>query len=140
MDFDPAIAAQQVFARVRGSTELGSDLEGAIAAEDRFSNSGGKEASEAYRDLVEIGKRHPDATGFGEFLVYITWCHLMDETYPEHFKRGLALCQSLLQRDSGEDPARVRRLQAMEASYRAGLGSESEDLMDFDVDTPRGGD
>jgi len=140
MHFDPAVAARQVFSQVQASKELGEELEAAVDAEDRFSSSAGEEASEAYHELVAIGVCHPEAFAFGEFLVYITWCHLMDETHPEHFKRGLVLCQDLLTRDSGEDVERVKRLRAMEGSFRAGLGTESGDLMDFDADTPKGGD
>ena len=140
MEFDPAIAARHVFEQVQKLDELGEELEAAVEAEERFSSSAGDEASEAYRELIAIGARYPEAVTFEEFLVYITWCHLMDETYPEHFKRGLVLCQDLLQRDSGGDPERVKRLRGMEQSFRAGLGETGEDLMDFDTDTPKGGD
>jgi hypothetical protein len=64
----------------------------------------------------------------------------MDETHPEHFKRGLALCKELLKQNFGGDSGRLKRLRAMEQSFRAGLGTESGDLMDFDADTPKGGD
>lgn len=140
MNFDPAIVAWQVFTRVQASSELGAELDAAIAAQERFSTGAGDEASAAYRELVAIGSRHPEADAFGEFLVYLTWSHLMDETVPEHFQRGLALCRALLRRDPGGDPARVARLRAMEQSFRAGLGERSEDVMDFDADTLKGGD
>lgn len=140
MNFDPAIAAWQAFTRVQSSTELGEDLDAAIAAQERFSSGVGDEASEAYRELVAIGARHPEAAGFGEFLVYSTWCHLMDETVPEHFQRGAALCQALLQRETGWDVERLGRLRAMEGSFRAGLGQKTEDVMDYDADTLKGGD
>ena len=140
MEFDPAIAARQVFEQVQKSNELGEELEAVVEAEERFSSSAGDEAREAYHQLVAIGARYPEAVGFGEFLVYITWSHLMDETYPEHFKRGLALCEDLLKRDSGGDPGRVKRLRGMEQSFRAGLGETGEDLMEYDTDTPKGGD
>ena len=140
MSFDPAVAARQVFAQVQVSNELGEELEAAIEAEERFSNSAGEEASEAYRELLAIGARHPEAAAFGEFLVYITWCHIIDETHPEHFNYGLALCQDLIQRDSGGNAERLVRLRGMEQSFRAGLGADSGDLMDYDTDTPQGGD
>jgi len=140
MGFDPAVAARQVFAQVQASNELGEELEAAVEAEDRFSNSTGEEASEAYRKLLAIGARHPEAAAFGEFLVYITWCHIMDETHPEHFNRGLALCQDLIQHDSGGDAERLKRLRAMERSFRTALGADSGDLMNYDADTPQGGD
>jgi hypothetical protein len=140
MNFDPAIVAWQVFTRVQASTELGDELDAAVAAQERFSTGAGDEASEAYRELVAIGSRHPEAAAFGEFLVYITWSHLMDETVPEHFERGLALCRSLLQRDAGGDAERLARLRAMEQSFRSGLGERAEDAMDYDADTLKGGD
>lgn len=140
MNFDPAIAAWQAFTRVQASTELSEDLEAAVAAQERFSSGVGDEASEAYRELVAIGARHPEAAGFGEFLVYSTWCHLMDETVPEHFQRGAALCQALLRRDTGWDAERLGRLRAMEQSFRAGLGEKTEDVMDYDADMLKGGD
>ena len=141
MQFDPAVAARQALAKVQeSSNELGGELEAALAAEERFSGSAGEEASEAYRELVEIGARHPEACNFGEFLVYITWSHLMDDTQPEHFQRGLALCQNLLRLDSGGDLERLDRLRAMEQSFQAGLGMESEDESDYEADTPQGGD
>jgi hypothetical protein len=140
MDFDPAVTASQVFTLVQASDELGEELAAAVAAVERFSSRGGKEASEAYRELVAIGTRHPEAEAFGEFLVYITWSHLLDEIVQEHFQRGVALCQALIQRDSGGDAKRLKRLRAMERSFRAGLGEESEDEMDYDADTLQGGD
>jgi hypothetical protein len=141
MNFDPAIAAWQAFTRVQASTELGEELDAAIAAQERFSSGTGEEASEAYYELVAIGARHPEAAGFGEFLVYSTWCHLMDETVPEHFQRGATLCQALLQRDTGWDAERLRRLRAMERSFRAGLGEHPEDLVvEYDADNLKGGD
>jgi hypothetical protein len=138
--FDPSVAARQAFDRVRDSDELGEELSAAVEAEERFTSSVGEEASEAYRELIAIGARHPESMTFGEFLVYSTWCHLMDETHPEHFKRGLTLCRDLLRRDAGRDPERVARLREMEQSFRAGLGKESGDLLDYDVDTLKGGD
>jgi hypothetical protein len=141
MNFDPAIAAWQVFTRVQASKELGEELEAAVAAQERFSSGTGEEASEAYRELVAIGARHPEALVFGEFLVYATWCHLMDETVPEHFQRGMVLCRALLQRDAGGDAERLKRLRSMERSFRAGLGEQPEDLMvEYDTDTLKGGD
>ena len=140
MEFDSAVAARRVFEHVQVSDELGDELETAIDAAERFSESAGEEASEAYNELIEIGFRHPEAVMFREFLVYITWSHLMDETHPEHFSRGLAFCQDLIRRDSGGDTERLKRLRGMERSFRAGLGTESEDVLDYDADLPKGGD
>lgn len=143
MQFDPAVAAQQAFARARAASELGGELgdelAAAIEAEERFSSTAGDDASAAYRELTAIGERHPEASYFLEFLVYATWCHLMDETVPEHFKRGVALCRQLLQRELG-DAERVTRLRSIEQSFRAGLGETSEELIDYDADTLTGGD
>jgi hypothetical protein len=140
MNFDPAITAWRMFTSVQASGELGADLEAAVAAQERFSSGAGEEASAAYRELVEIGERHPRAAGFGEFLVYATWCHLMDETAPEHFRRGLALCQRLLKGETGWEAERLQRLRAMEQSFRAGLGERAEDVLDYDADALDGGD
>ena len=138
--FDPAVAAQQAFAKAQTSAELGDELSAAVAAEERFSSSTGDEASAAYREMVAIGARHPEASFFLEFLVYATWTHLMDETTPENFKRGLGLCQQLLQQDLGGDAGRLKRLLAIEQSFRAGLGEKSEDVMGYEADLPKGGD
>ena len=140
MQFDPAVAARQALARAQDSNELGEELEAAMAAEERFSENGGDEATEAYLELSAIGARHPEAGAFREFLVYITWSHLMDGPQPDHFRRGLSLCQDLLRRDSGGEPERLDRLRAMEQSFRAGLGMESKDALDYEADTPQGGD
>ncbi len=140
MMFDAAVSAQQAFARARDCNELGEEMNAAVEAEERFSNGVGEEASEAYRELVAIGERHPQALAFREFLVYITWCHLMDETQPEHFRRGLILCDDLLERDDGKDPERLRRLREIRRSFRTGLGEASDDLLDYEADTPKGGD
>jgi hypothetical protein len=141
VQFDPAVAAQQAFVRVRSGAELGDDLAAAMEAEERFSSGVGDAASTAYRELVAIGERRQEASFFTEFLIYATWCHLMDETVPEHFKRGLALCRRLLgQLGSGGDAERITRLRSIEQSFRAGLGEQSEDLMGYDADSLLGGD
>lgn len=141
MQFDPAVAAQQAFARVQAGAELGDDLAAAMEAEERFSSGVGDDASTAYRELVAISARRQEALFFTEFLIYATWCHLMDETVPEHFKRGLVLCRQLLgQLGSGGDPERVTRLRSIEQSFRAGLGETAEDPMDYGADALEGGD
>jgi hypothetical protein len=145
MPFDPAVAAQQAFAKARQLSErggeLGEELAAAVEAEERFSSSAGEDASAAYRELVAIGARHPEASYFLEFLVYATWCHLMDETVPEHFKRGVTLCQQLLRHlDAGGEAERVKRLRSIEQSFRAGLGETSDDVMGYEADTLQGGD
>lgn len=141
MSFDPGIAAHLAFAEAQESAELGNELAAATEAEERFSSGVGEDASAAYRELVAIGARHPEASYFTEFLIYATWCHLMDETVPEHFRRGLALCRQLLrQLDPGAEAERVKRLRSIEQSFRAGLGEQSEDAMGYDADSFQGGD
>lgn len=141
MQFDPAVVAQQAFARARQLAELGDEMTAAVAAEACFSSSAGEDASAAYHELVAIGARHPEASYFLEFLVYATWCHLMDETVPEHFKRGVSLCRQVLgQLGEGGGAERVNRLRSIEQSFRAGLGETSEELIDYDADTLKGGD
>ena len=157
MSFDPGIAAHLAFTKVLESAEhgvepggelgvepggeLGNDLAAAVEAEARFSSSVSDDASAAYRELVAIGERHPEASYFQEFLVYLTWTHLMDETAPEHFRRGLALCRRLLsQLGSGGETERITQLRSIEQSFRAGLGEQSDDLMGYDADTLKGGD
>jgi hypothetical protein len=140
LQFDPAVAAREAFEKSRDASELGDELEVTLEAEERFSSSAGEEASEAYRELVAISDRHPEASYYMEYLVYTTWCHLMDETHPELFKRGVALCRRLLQQDLGGDGERTHRLRAIEQSFRAGLGEKSEDVMDYGADTLKGGD
>ena len=140
IQFDPAIAAQQAFTKSRASAELGDELEAAVAAEERFSSSAGEEASQAYRELLAIGTRHPQASYFLEFLVYATWTHLMDETTPENFRRGVDLCRQLVQSGSVKEAERLDRLRKIEQSFRGGLGEKSEDLMDYEADLPKGGD
>jgi hypothetical protein len=115
-------------------------MEAAVEAEARFSNNAGDEAAEAYRDLLAIGARHPEASFFLEFLVYATWTHLMDETTPENFKRGLDLCHRLLQSGNKINAERLKKLHAIEQSFRGGLGEKSEDLTDYEADLPKGGD
>jgi hypothetical protein len=140
IQFDPAMAAQQAFAKARSSAELGAELEAAVAAEERFSTSAGDEAAEAYRELLAIGDRHPEASYFLEFLVYATWTHLMDETTPENFRRGVVLCRQLLKSGTVTEAGRLERLRAIEQSFRGGLGEKTEDIMDYEADLPKGGD
>lgn len=140
MNIDPSIAAWQAFTRAQASGEVGEELEAAVAAEERFSSGSGDERTEAYHELVAIGGRHPRAGAFGEFLVFITWSLLMDEPVREHFERGLSLCRDVIGRDAGDDPERLRRLRAMEHSFRGGLVEMAEDLMGYDADTLKSGD
>ena len=141
MQFDPAIAARLSFKRAQESGELGHDLEKATAAEETFSEGAGTEAKTAYRTLLEIGERHPDAVSFQEFLIYSTWQQVTEETIPAHFQRGAELCDRYLARlGSGHDEIQAAQIGDLRRSFRAGLGLGAEEEEDYDEDTLKGGD
>jgi hypothetical protein len=141
MQFDPAIAAQICFNRAGVSGELGQDLEPATHAEEIFSASAGDEAKAAYFRLQEIGTQHPDATSFQEFLIYITWQQVTEETIPAHFQRGADLCDQYLNRtDSGSDATQVEQIRELRRSFRAGLGQKDDDEIGYEEDSVKGGD
>ena len=141
MQFDPAIAARLSFKRAQDLGELGHDLEKASAAEETFSESAGTEAKAAYRTLMEIGERHPDAVAFQEFLIYSTWQQVTEETIPAHFQRGAELCDRYLTRvASGHDEIQAAQISDLRRSFRAGLGLGDEGDEDYDEDTLKGGD
>lgn len=141
MQFDPAIAAQASFTRAQHSGELGPDLAQAQEAEAIFSASAGREATAAYYRLIDLGGRHPDAVAFQEFLIYITWQQVTEETIPAHFERGAALCDRYLSRLAhGHDEIQADQIRALRKSFRAGLGLQDEDELDYDADRLKGGD
>jgi hypothetical protein len=141
MQFDPAIAAQASFTRAQNSGELGPDLEQAREAEAIFSASAGHEATAAYYTLLDLGGRHPDAIAFQEFLIYITWQQVTEETIPVHFQKGAALCDRYLSRLArGHDALQAEQIRELRRSFRAGLGLSDDDEADYDADTPKGGD
>ncbi len=142
MQFDPAIAAQASFTRAQDSGELGGDLEQAREAEAVFSGSAGREATAGYFTLLALGERHPDAVSFQEFLIYITWQQVTEETIPAHFQKGAELCDRYLSRpDGGPDGTQADQIRALRQSFRAGLGlQDEEDELDYDADRPQGGD
>ncbi len=142
MDFDPAVAAQASFVRARVSGELGADLDRAVEAEETFSASAGREATAAYFALQKLGEQHPDAVAFQEFLIYITWQQVTEETIPAHFQKGAELCDRYLSRCANEgDEHSVQQIRELRKSFRAGLGmSDDEDDADYDADLPKGGD
>src|SRR5205823_3996184 len=101
----------------------------------------GDEAKAAYFTLQEIGTRHPDATSFQEFLIYITWQQVTEETIPTHFQRGAELCDRYLNRtDSGRDPTQVEQIKELRRSFRAGLGQNDDDDIEYEQDSIKGGD
>ena len=141
MQFDPAIAAQSSFSRAQDSGELGDDLEQAREAEAIFSGSAGREARDAYFALQALGARHPDAVSFQEFLIYITWQQVTEETIPAHFQRGTELCDRYLSRPArGHDAMQADQIGELRRSFRAGLGQPDDAEADYDDDTPKGGD
>jgi hypothetical protein len=140
MQFDPAIAAQVSFRHAQASGELGSDLDNAMDAEEIFSGSAGPEATAAYFALQEIGERHPTAVSFQEFLIYITWQQVTEQTIPEHFQRGAALCDAYLKRFTKERLQQAEQIRELRRSFRAGLGIGEDDEMDYDADAFKGGD
>ena len=141
MQFDPAIAAQASFTRAQDSGELGADLAPAREAEEIFSASAGREARDAYFALVALGARHPDAVAFQEFLIYITWQQVTEETIPAHFQRGAELCDRYLSRPApGHDAMQADQIRELRKSFRAGLGQDDEDEAEYDEDTLKGGD
>jgi hypothetical protein len=141
VQFDPAIAAQLSFTRAQASGELGADLAQAKAAEEIFSGSAGSEARAAYFELQAIGGRHPDAVSFQEFLIYITWQQVTEETLAAHFQRGADLCDRYLDRaGDGRDPVQVEQIRELRRSFRAGLGQTDEEVSEYEEDRLIGGD
>jgi hypothetical protein len=141
VQFDPAIAARLSFKRAQDLGELGQDFEKARAAEETFSESAGTEAKAAYRTLLEICERHPEATSFQEFLIYSTWQQVTEETIPAHFQRGAELCDRYLTRPAcGHDEIQAAQISDLRRSFRAGLGLGDEEEEDYDQDTLKGGD
>ena len=140
MQFDPAIAAQASFARAQASGELGDDLAQAQEAEAIFSGSAGREARDAYFTLQALGTRHPDAVALQEFLIYITWQQVTEETIPAHFQKGAELCDRYLGQLAQPDEIQADQIRELRRSFRAGLGISDDDEADYDADTPKGGD
>lgn len=141
MEFDPAIAAQVSFKRAQDSGELGPDLEKAREAEAIFSGSAGPNARAGYFTLQELGERRPDAVSFQEFLIYITWQQVTEETIPAHFQRGADLCDRYLKRlASGHDEIQAEQIRELQRSFRAGLGQGEDDEAGYEDDTLKGGD
>ncbi len=141
MTLDPAVEALAAFRRSQQRDELGADQTAAAAAEERFANSMGEEAAAAYDALLELGARYPQAAAFQEFLIYITWSHVMENTDGATVRRGLALCEDYLARHAPADLEARRKVGELRGSFRAALGLRNDTpILDFDADTPRGGD
>jgi hypothetical protein len=140
MRFDPALAAQNAFREAE--TELGGDWDTAVELEQVFSSSAGREATEAYEALLNLAQRHPDASAFQAFCIYITWQQVTEETIPRHFHTGLRLCEHYLTSPEGKSRADRDQVEELCGSFRAGLGMDHEDDLqrEFRQDTPKGGD
>lgn len=143
LPFDPAIAAQAAFQLARTRNELHLDGELAGELEAIFSASIGEEAVQAYRRLLTLGERHPDAHAFQEFLIYSTWQQAAEEPIAEHFRCGLALCSRFLVRAETAGTARsFAQVRALRDSFRSALGEKEQDEIgdEYDRDAFQGGD
>ncbi len=143
MDFDPALEAQAALQRCRDCGELGERLEEAEALESTFSSSAGPEATDAYRRLIELGAACPQARGFREFLIYITWQQVTEHTVPVYFREGARLCDEFLSgRDESMTARTLAQVQSLRRSFRNGLGLTDEDDLDeeYNRDSFKGGD
>ena len=142
MNFDPAIAAQQALQRAQADGELGEFDDEIAEAEETFSSDAGSEAKQAYERLQEIGEQLSDAPGFQEFLIYITWQQVTEETIPRHFKKGLQLCNQFLERfgKQFEGSTRLNQILDIRESFQGGLGVQESLIPEFDEDAFAGGD
>jgi hypothetical protein len=143
LPFDPAIAAHTAFQLAHARNELGADSDLAAEWEAAFSASAGDEATQAYRQLVSLGERHPNARAFQEFLIYSTWQQAAEDPIAEHFKRGLKLCDRFLV--GGEvagTPRSLTQVRALRGSFLSALGVKEQDEVgeEYDRDAFKGGD
>lgn len=143
VNFDPALAAQAAFQLASTHNELGSDRELVCELEATFSASAGEAATQAYRQLLTIGERHPDACAFQEFLIYSTWQQAAEDPIAEHFHCGRDLCNRLLARAETADMAKgFAQIRSLRASFLSALGEEEQDEIgdEYDRDAVKGGD
>ena len=143
MHFDPAIAAQQALHRADENRELGDLRDEIFEAEETFSADAGEVAKQAYGRLQQLGDQLPTARAFQEFLIYITWQQVTEETISQHFQKGLELCNTFLKRFGQEldGSAILNQVTAIRDSFRGGLGSHQEDpLPEYEEDMFKGGD
>ncbi len=141
--FDPAIAAQVSFQLAQMQNELGSDGELACELEAAFSSSAGEEATQAYRQLLKLGERHPAAQAFQEFLIYSTWQQAAEDPIAEHFHRGRDLCSRFLAGAEAAGTAEsLAKIRALRGSFLSALGEEEPDEIgdEYDRDAFKGGD
>ena len=143
MNFDPAIAAQQALQQAEQDGELREFEENILETEETFSSVQGPEATHAYKALQQYGEELPDARYFQEFLIYITWQQVTEGPLPEFFQKGLELSDQFLDRFS-EDLINTQshdQVLAIRQSFQAGLGIETEDIIEeHEEDAFAGGD
>ncbi|WP_447976974.1 hypothetical protein [Candidatus Nitrospira bockiana] len=139
MTFDPSIAAQRALRRLQHEHELGADLESVLDAEAVFSSTAGPHASAAFHRLHAIGDRHPSVRPLQEFLIFITWQQLTEETIPQHCETGVRLCERYLAA-WGPDGEAAGQVAELHRSFRAALGLADDDDDDYDADVFKGGD
>ncbi len=142
MQFDPALAAQQAFSRADAHHELGTDWDEAVEAEATFSSTAGSTARAAYEQLLSLAARYPQAQFFQAFCIFITWQQVTEETIAHHFQTGVRLCEAYLDSRDSRDPQDTADVTELYGSFRDGLGLNEEDeiQVEFQRDTPKGGD
>ena len=143
LPFDPAIEAQAAFRLAESRNELGPDGALARELETEFSENAGEKATQAYRRLLALGERHPDAGAFQEFLIYSTWQQATEDPTAEHFHRGRNLCARFLARTTaGGIESNLARVRALRSSFLNALGEKGHDDIgeEFDRDAFKGGD
>ena len=142
LSFDPAIAAHNAFQRSQTTNELGNDSTVATAYEAEFSASAGQDATEAYRQLLALGERHPNACAFQEFLIYSTWQQAAEDPIAEHFQRGLQLCEAFLKAADRSESEALEQIRALRLSFLNALGITPRDDVseEYDRDAFKGGD
>ncbi len=143
LPFDPAIEAQAAFRRAQEGHELGPDAVPAQELEAAFSENAGEEATEAYRGLLALGERHPEAGAFQEFLIYSTWQQATEDPVAEHFHRGRDLCARFLARTTPDGSEKsLARVRSLRSSFLNALGEKAHDEIgeEFDRDAFKGGD
>jgi len=143
LSFDPAIEAQAAFRLAQARNELGPDGARALELEAEFSENAGEAATQAYRGLLTLGERHPEAGAFHEFLIYSTWQQATEDPVAEHFLRGRDLCARFLTRTApGGIENSLARIRALRASFHNALGEKEHDEIgeEYDRDAFKGGD
>jgi len=143
LHFDPAIAAQVAFQLASTRNELGPDRDLAHELEATFSATAGEEATQAYRQLLTLGDRHPDAQAFQEFLIYSTWQQAAEDPMAEHFHRGLELCNRFVACAEAAGAVKsLAQVRALRGSFLSALGEKEPDEIgdEYDRDAFKGGD